>query len=756
MPKHFARKRHKGYRAAKHPPRSSSITGRNERLHHEHEILTKYFNHLLNEVMSLYDRTTINTVVIDGIEITRRGKNKAVDAVIEDYRRRFWYHYTQLSERQISAEISRILQLVAQIVVQTSEYQTKEKVNSLVKKWLYNLDAGLEWRVAQYKYEYYSNLIDKYERSHMEPRIYEPTNGEPVEAPPKPSKQNFEPKLRPAQPIHPKKHSARRLLLSAAKLTILLMMLAAIIGYLTFATVTYTSIEEIPKIKITLVNESLLPAEISFKDYLVDIYKYEGENATLNGFLSTYVKGDEMSGVYVQSLVDDYGNRIDLVKLTPKLKSSFPTKGTTNDTYAVNGTFQRSYKTLQFLVLTIEPYVRPPGKQIEKQTVTTYMENITHAIKIPKYHVIRSFAFNLLGKPVTCEDGTLLGNCSINKSFYCSQKGLSINPAKCGCPEGKRIYRENCIVKVKCQDGTLEPECSSDKPKQCVNGKLIDNPELCGCHNDYKLKDKKCVYLKCSDGTLEPECSVNKPKQCLNGELIDNSTECGCPSDYKILGDSCVKIQRCSDKTIYGECSRNKPLFCNSGELLERSSICGCKLEYVSRNNSCVLVETMESQDAFAYLNELRTENGRNTIKWDESLYKLAVFRSKDMYDRKYFDHVTPEGKCVKDFQAQFGISDYNLAENIAAVYIGYSEDSMHYAEVPDPRANVKRWMNSRGHRYNLLYDKHTIGAIGCYKGVCVFLGGNNEPYGFGSGPCTTGAEGLSFWENVPPQEGEV
>ena len=73
-----------------------------------------------------------------------------------------------------------------------------------------------------------------------------------------------------------------------------------------------------------------------------------------------------------------------------------------------------------------------------------------------------------------------------------------------------------------------------------------------------------------------------------------------------------------------------------------------------------------------------------------------------------------------------------------------------------DCKEAVDGWLTSRGHRYNLLYDEHISGAIGCYKHVCVFLGVHNNPYGLGAGPCHTGEEGLAYWQSVGKQEGEV
>lgn len=159
---------------------------------------------------------------------------------------------------------------------------------------------------------------------------------------------------------------------------------------------------------------------------------------------------------------------------------------------------------------------------------------------------------------------------------------------------------------------------------------------------------------------------------------------------------------------------------------------------------------------AFDYVNELRSENGRGQIKWDERVYKLAVARSKDMYERNYFDHVTPEGLCVNDFKGDYGLEGYTLAENAGAQYEGYSGSPMSYSSYINAKEQVDGWMRSRGHRYNLMYSRHVFGAIGCYRGACIFLGAHTDNYGLGAGPCATGEQGLAFWESAGRQPGEI
>lgn len=103
----------------------------------------------------------------------------------------------------------------------------------------------------------------------------------------------------------------------------------------------------------------LVPAVISYKDYILNITYYDGSDAALIGFLTYELEGDDRGGQYVEKIMDDFGDRIILVDLEPKHKALFTLGETTKDLYKVDGTFQRRYKTAQFKVKSIEKTERP-------------------------------------------------------------------------------------------------------------------------------------------------------------------------------------------------------------------------------------------------------------------------------------------------------------------------------------------------------------------------------------------------------------
>jgi uncharacterized protein YkwD len=160
-----------------------------------------------------------------------------------------------------------------------------------------------------------------------------------------------------------------------------------------------------------------------------------------------------------------------------------------------------------------------------------------------------------------------------------------------------------------------------------------------------------------------------------------------------------------------------------------------------------------DSRRAINYLNKIRKQNGKSEISFDKRVFELAVARAKDMREYNYLDHTNPyTGTCPDNMKASFGIKSYEYVAENAFGNPQYSEGSCTKIQIKPMTEAIDVWMKSRGHRYNLLYDSHIAGAVGCYKNICTFLGLNHD--GFGKG-CYTAAEGIEFWNAASKQSGE-
>ncbi|WP_435175397.1 CAP domain-containing protein [Halorussus sp. AFM4] len=129
------------------------------------------------------------------------------------------------------------------------------------------------------------------------------------------------------------------------------------------------------------------------------------------------------------------------------------------------------------------------------------------------------------------------------------------------------------------------------------------------------------------------------------------------------------------------------------------------------------------------YVNERRTEHGLGTLSFDTDLREIARYHSRDMAENDYFSHTSPDGETRADRYEKFGydcrayITDtryYTGGENIAYTY--YDTDvradwgTVHYTNADDLAAGiVRQWMNSQGHRENILTEAWNNEGIGVY-----------------------------------------
>lgn len=315
--------------------------------------------------------------------------------------------------------------------------------------------------------------------------------------------------------------------------TAIIILLIVVLIYMANLTVSQEVTEQVTK---TAKATEMVDEIISFSEYIDDPESYNGVPITLNGFLKKYLKGTQDIGVITQCVVDDNGDIIDIINPYNKFKEYFPNEGVSEDLYSVSGTFKLNYKELGIEITHIEKTER---SKVAEDKPTRYSETVVRTLNKPKYPKLRNVIFPLIGKEITCEDGTSLDVCSTNQPYYCTKEGLIKKPVECGCPDWQRLYDDQCIERIECSDGTLHPDCSESKKMQCFNGEFVMNAVVCGCPDGYANRGTECIKT-CNDGTLSGECSENKPFFCSNGRLLEKASTCGCPVDYKPKGDTCV------------------------------------------------------------------------------------------------------------------------------------------------------------------------------------------------------------------------
>ncbi len=127
-------------------------------------------------------------------------------------------------------------------------------------------------------------------------------------------------------------------------------------------------------------------------------------------------------------------------------------------------------------------------------------------------------------------------------------------------------------------------------------------------------------------------------------------------------------------------------------------------------------------------INEERQKHGLSALAWNSTLSRIARKHSSDMAKRNYFSHHSPEGhdflyRYKQDgYACSVSVDDrlYLGAENIFQNYlydrIVYVNDVPHYdwnSMAKMAETTVQGWMNSPGHRKNILTPHWKTEGIG-------------------------------------------
>ena len=149
---------------------------------------------------------------------------------------------------------------------------------------------------------------------------------------------------------------------------------------------------------------------------------------------------------------------------------------------------------------------------------------------------------------------------------------------------------------------------------------------------------------------------------------------------------------------------------------------------YTRQSQPKIGIHELESS-IHSLINEERMKHGLSALVWDDALGRIARKHSQDMAKRNYFSHDSPEGH---DFSYRYRQDGYSCAVRLRSViYTGAENifqnnlydsmttiDGVRYydwnSEGKIAETTVEGWMNSSGHRKNILtphWRKEGIGV---------------------------------------------
>lgn len=205
-----------------------------------------------------------------------------------------------------------------------------------------------------------------------------------------------------------------------------------------------------------------------------------------------------------------------------------------------------------------------------------------------------------------------------------------------------------------------------------------------------------------SNNSTSEEADLNKEVVTKDDNIslsdeVDNSTE---EEESGVEGVSSYK--RPSNRPSYNKPSTpsdkpsqdtNKPSETPSNESI------------VSDSNYIAEIE----QAIFQRVNTERTAAGLPALSYNTTMEHYARIKSKDMGDNGYFSHEDKQGNLITAQMKADGVSYRAWGENIAYIQ-GINSNSDLATKFMD------NWMNSSGHRANILSTNFSSIGIGVYK----------------------------------------
>jgi uncharacterized YkwD family protein len=126
-----------------------------------------------------------------------------------------------------------------------------------------------------------------------------------------------------------------------------------------------------------------------------------------------------------------------------------------------------------------------------------------------------------------------------------------------------------------------------------------------------------------------------------------------------------------------------------------------------SGSGPVVSSNTSYANQVVALVNQERAKANLNPLTSNSALSGMALDKAKDMYNKHYFSHTSPTYGSPFDMMKTYGIRFTYAGENIA---MGQKT----------PQDVMNAWMNSAGHRQNILSPNFTKIGTAYYNGEWV------------------------------------
>lgn len=266
------------------------------------------------------------------------------------------------------------------------------------------------------------------------------------------------------------------------------------------------------------------------------------------------------------------------------------------------------------------------------------------------------------------------------------------------------------IVQVKNNTDNLENDKDENIDKEQKQEESIDEK------NEVINEEEKTIN-KNSDNNIDNNVVINDIEDNESNEVKDEikgtqSNEVKDENKDKIKDTQSNETKEHSstvnkeieDKVIYDDSFLD---IIDKGQINEEVKVPEQSIKPNYNQSDSYILEIEEA--IFTRVNLERTANGLQPLNYNNTMQNYARIKSKDMGDRGYFAHENPEGELITAQMKRDGINYSAWGENIAYIQGNYSNASL-------ATQFMDNWMNSQGHRENILSPNFKSIGIGVYK----------------------------------------
>lgn len=132
----------------------------------------------------------------------------------------------------------------------------------------------------------------------------------------------------------------------------------------------------------------------------------------------------------------------------------------------------------------------------------------------------------------------------------------------------------------------------------------------------------------------------------------------------------------------------------------------GSRNDNIPQGNASAIAGSVDAKihEVVRLVNAERAKQGLQSLKLSTKISDIATLKAQDMADKKYFSHTSPTYGTPFEMLQKYGVHYKAAGENIAAGQ-------------RSPQEVMKSWLNSSGHRANILNANYTEIGVGYYAG---------------------------------------